>query len=230
MKNNSAVWYLLLAGFMLTACAEKSFSLWEDDEPVSVQGSGKAQSIASQDELPSLRGEASVPLPDQVAMKAQGVVIDKAFTGKAVSLDTRIYYASAGRVFSSVIDAMTALNIPVQRVDSPTGIITTEWIWKNADSQSIRLTEGRVEAIRHRFNVRVFRLKGSGKTQLEIRTLGQTRIEKNWVNRPLKRKVGEELFSAVEEQLARSAPKKAEQGETIRPVPKKAEQGAIIRH
>ena len=201
---------------MLTACAGKSFNLWEDDEPVSVQGSegsGKAQS----DELPSLRGEASVPFPDQVAVKEKGVVIDKDFTGKAVSLDTRIYDASASRVFSSVIDAMTALNIPVQRVDSPNGVITTEWIWLDANSKSITLTEGKTVLVRHRFHVRVVRLKDSGKTQLEIRTLGQTRIKKNWVNNLLKRKVSEELFSAVDEQLARSAPKRAEQGARIRP-------------
>jgi len=220
MKDSRLVWYLLLAGFMLTACAEKALSLFGNDEPAYAQGSdasGRTSSPVSPDELPALRGKAGVPMPDQVAVKEQGMVIDKGSDGKTVSLDTRRYDAGAGLVFSSVIDAMTALNMAIQSVDSPAGTVTTEWVFQDANNDSITLTEGKTRPVRYRFTVRVQRLKASGKTQLEIRTLGQALIKQHWVNMPIKRKVSGELFSAVEEQLARRALKKANQGALIKP-------------
>jgi len=220
MKDSRSVWYLLLAGFVLAACAGKTLNIFGDNEPAYVQGtdaSGRTPSPASPDELPAVRGEAGVPMPDQVAVKEQGMVIGKVFDSRTASLDTRKYDAGAGLVFSSVIDAMTALNMAIQSVDSPTGAITTEWVFQDANSESITLTEGKTRPERYRFTVRVRRLKASGKTQLEIRTLGQALIKQHWVNRPIKRKVSVELFGAVEEQLARRALKKADQGALIKP-------------
>jgi len=221
MKDSRSVLYLLLAGFVLTACAGKSLSLFDNDEPAYTQGSntsGRAPSPpASQDELPVMRGEAGVPMPAQVAVKEQDTAIDKAFDSKTASLDTRKYDAGAGLVFSSVIDAMTALNMAIHSVDSPAGAITTEWILQDANSSSITLTEGRARPLRYRFIVSVQRLGASGRTQLEICTLGQALIKRHWVNRPVRRKVSEELFLAVGEQLARRALKKDDQGALIKP-------------
>jgi len=42
-------------------------------------------------------------------------------------------------------------------------------------------------------------------TRLEIRTIGQAFIGTTWVNRTIKRKVSDELFSAVEERLPKPA-------------------------
>ena len=219
--------FLIVFGTSLSAC--ESLDLWvphEEDKPAYEQSRERgvnAPSRAPLDVPPELREEVSVPMPDKVAVNQQGAVIDPAVAGKAVSLDARVYDVSASRVFSSAIDAMTALNLPVQSVDSPSGTITTEWIRQDANNPNI--TSAALDAmfgagpkvVRHRFVVRVLRLQETGKSQLEIRTLGQAFMTKKWVNRQLNRRVSEELFSAVEEQLARTAPKKAEQGATIRP-------------
>lgn len=226
MQSMRIIVFSVLAGMAMAAC-EGMPALMQpfDDKPAYAKGSGsagKAESRPPLDVPPDLQSEVSVPIPEQVAVKAQeGTVVDKKVAGKAVSLDARIFDETAGTVFSSVVDAMTALNMPVESVDSPSGTITTAWIRQDANTQVNTLIGGFFgggpEAVRHRFIVRVLRLKESGKTQLEIRTLGQAFINRHWVNRPIQRKASEELFSSVEEQLARRNPKKIEQGATIRP-------------
>jgi len=230
MNDHRAIWNplrtgviltgVILAGMMLTACSGKTFSLFGDNELENAQvagDSGMAQAPDSQGEMSHPRGDASVPLPGQVAVKEHIAGIDQAIAGEKATLDTRIYDDSASRVFSSVVDALTALNMPIQRVNSSSGLITTDWIWQNANTVNVALSNGRMQTVRYRFFVRLARRPSSGKVQLEIRTLGQTRIDKEWVTGPLKRKVSEELFSAVEEQLARHGPKKMGQGAVIRP-------------
>ncbi|MDQ6996148.1 MAG: hypothetical protein Q9M82_01655, partial [Mariprofundus sp.] len=54
---------------------------------------------------------------------------------------------------------------------------------------------------RHRFITRVFRMQG-GKTELQIRTLGQQFINHHWANKQPTRKVADELFDAFNEQVA----------------------------
>jgi len=173
---------------------------------------------------PELRKQIEVPMPDQVAIDAaQGEVKispeeKKAIAGKAVSLDERIYDQSPAVVFSAVIDAMTATNFPVDSVDSPSGTITTAWI--RADSNNMNVYVGAAMNVfgagpvhtRYRFIVRVFRMK-DGKTQLQIRTLGQQFSNRHWVNKRLKRKVAGELFSAVEERIGQQV------GGTDEPLP-----------
>ena len=225
-RMRHSLFFIPALGVLLSACG--SLIIPHDDKPAYEQSRERgvnAPSRAPLDVPPELRDEVSVPMPDKVAVNEQGAVIDKSVAGKAVSLDARVYGVTVDRVFSAVIDAMTALNLPVQSVDSPSGTITTEWIRQDANNQNFGAATlggffggaGETLAVRHRFVVRVLRLKETGKAQLEIRTLGQGFINRHWVNRPLKRKVSEELFSSVEEQLARTAPKKAEQGATIRP-------------
>jgi len=158
---------------------------------------------------PELRKEIEVPMPDQVAVDvAKGDRTTKAaVAGRSVALNTRTYAKSPAQIFSATVDAMTALNMPVQSVDSPSGVITTDWIRPNANSQNMyvgvltsMMGSGPVH-LRYRFIARVFRAKNS-QSELQIRTLGQQFISAHWVNKPIKKKVYMELFSAVEERLA----------------------------
>ena len=63
---------------------------------------------------------------------------------------------------------------------------------------------GAPQAVRHRFVVRVLRQEIDGKphSRLEIRTLSQVFQSRHWMNKQLKRKVSNELFSAIEERIA----------------------------
>jgi len=158
---------------------------------------------------PELRKEIEVPIPDKVAVDvAKGDRTTKAaVAGKSVALNTRTYAKSPAQIFSATVDAMTALNMPVQSVDSPSGVITTDWIRPNANSQNryvgvitSMMGAGPVH-LRYRFIARVFRAKNN-QTELQIRTLGQQFISAHWVNKPIKKKVYLELFSTVEERLA----------------------------
>jgi len=159
---------------------------------------------------PELRKDIEIPMPDQVAVNAaKGDQVAKAaVAGKAIALNQRSYPAAPATVFSATVDAMTYLNMPVQSVDSPSGVITSDWIRPNANSDNSYLSAltGMVGAgpvhVRYRFIVRVFRA-GNDQSILEIRTLGQQFANSHWVNKQIKKKVSLELFAAVEEQLAR---------------------------
>jgi len=175
-----------------------------------------------------LRAELELPGSDEVAVSNDPNLPEKyrkAVAGRAVSLSARIYDVDASSIFSATVDAMTALNLPVDSVDSPSGIVTSDWIRKGANNSN--MFGGIFGAVngpkltKHRFVVRVFRLKTDGlpKSKLEIRVLGQVYDNGHWVNKPFKQDVSKELFDAVEEQLARiqsamppSAPIKAEPG------------------
>jgi uncharacterized lipoprotein len=202
--------------FGLSACADRPmFIPWGDDEdkPDYARGttsSSAAESRAPLDVPPSLRGDVEVPTPDAVASQDSGLTMaaKKLFAGKAVALDAKLYATDAANVFSAVIDAMTALNMPVQSVDSPSGTLTTDWIRQSSASATSTFASGLfggdgVQAIRYRFVVRVLRQATEEKvqTRLEIRTVGQAFINKHWVNRHIQRKVNAELFSAVDERL-----------------------------
>jgi uncharacterized lipoprotein len=149
-------------------------------------------------------------MPDAVASQDSGLTVfaKKLFAGKAVALDAKLYATDAANVFSAVIDAMTALNMPVQSVDSPSGTVTTDWIRQSSASATSTFSQGLfggdgVQAVRYRFVVRVLRQATEEKvqTRLEIRTVAQAFINKHWVNRHIKRQVNAELFSAVDERL-----------------------------
>jgi hypothetical protein len=139
-------------------------------------------------------GDASAPMVERVA-------------GEAVSLNARIYSRPVANVFSAVVDAMTALNKPVQSVDSASGTITTDWVRSDSDNPNAIMSSlggvfgGGPAHTRYRYVVRVF--DEGEQTRLEIRTLGQVFMNKHWVNKPIKRDVAEELFVATEEQLLR---------------------------
>ncbi len=213
---------LLLSTLILASCAHMPQLFWKENAGANQQTQAADASAPSRPPLvvpPDLRGQVSVPMPDKVASSEtpqmkQAQAKEKAeVAGTAVALDTRVYDQSTATVFSAVVDAMTALNMPVQSVDSPSGTITTDWVRKDASSPNVfspimnMFGGGGPTFVRYRFVVRVLRLstpKGI-KTQLEIRTLGQSFENSHWVNKPVKEKVSSDLFSAVGDQLARSA-------------------------
>jgi len=204
---------ILSSGWLLAACSSGMPQLFYP-----IEDAQKSAEIATKNSRaplevpPELRGEATVPIPENIARETEPERIRaKAVTGKAVSLDARIYEQRPGEVFSAVVDAMTSLNMPVDSVDSPSGVITTEWIRKDASTSTAYMNSvmnmfggGKASHVRHRFVVRILRMQKKG-TRLEIRTLGQAFINKHWVNKKFKIKLTNDLFSAVEEQLIRSS-------------------------
>jgi len=213
--------YLTLSVVALSACADMPPLLvpHEDDKPAYARTTGASGQAASREPLdvpPELRAEIELPQAERVGTRADPNVLPQKYqesvAGKAVSLDARVYELAPAEVFSAVVDAMTSLNIPVESVDSPSGIVTSDWIRKGSDNPSVMAASGinlfgtgGALFTRHRFIVRVFKaqLEEKTMTKLEIRTLGQALESRRWVNKPLKRQVAEELFVAVEEQLAR---------------------------
>jgi len=166
---------------------------------------------------PALQGKVTLPMADKVATSKAPLssamipaAAKQVVTGKAVALDARVYQVDAAPLFSAVVDAMTALNIPVESVDSPSGTVTSDWIRKDAASSAMGGIAnifgggGAPQAIRHRFVVRVLRqtVDGQPNSRLEIRTLAQVFQSRHWMNKPLRRKMANELFSAVEERIA----------------------------
>lgn len=204
----------------LVSCNNGYQLFWptEDDKPDYAQGGQRgagAPSRAPLDVPPELRDEVEVPSPGEIATK-DGVMRSeedkKLVAGKSVALDAKIYETStAAEVFSAVVDSMTALNLPVQSVDSPSGTLTTDWVRQASVGNEAVSTltnmfgAGGPRALRYRFVVRVLR-QAMGETQvtrLEVRTIGQAFIGTGWVNRTIKRKVSDELFSAVDEHLSK---------------------------
>lgn len=203
---------LFISMMLLTACAGQDLIMWhDDDKPAYAKGGkpmGKTASREPLDVPPELRAKLELPGAEKIASNADETVLPKkyqeAVAGKAVALDARMYKLTSAEVFSAVVDAMTSLNVPVESVDSPSGIVTSDWIRKGAHRVGI-FGGNTGNMTRHRFIVRVYRatLEGKQMAKLEIRVLGQALKDRRWVNKPLKRKVSEELFTAVDEQLTR---------------------------
>lgn len=219
--NRHTLLLTLISAWLLSACSGMPKLFWDvnegKDQPAYASGSksgSSAQARAPLDVPPDLRKEIEVPMPDHVASDAaaqsSGVTPARkqAVAGKAVSLNARRYDATPAQLFSAVVDAMTALNLPVDSVDSPSGTVTTEWIGKDINTPNTYVTSvlnmfgGATSKVRYRYIVRVMRVGESG-SQLEVRTLGQKYANNHWFNAQLKQKVADELIDAVEEQLGR---------------------------
>jgi len=217
-----ALLLIIISAWTLSACSGGGMPklFWDVDngKPAYAQGhsaGAQAKGRAPLDVPPELRKEIEVPMPDKVATEAaansSGVTQEhkEAVAGSAVSLHARRYDYTAAQVFSATIDAMTALNMPVDSVDSPSGTVTTEWVGKDVNSSNVYVVSslmnmfgaGAPTRVRYRYVVRVLRV--GDQSQLEVRTLGQQYANNHWSNVPLKQKVSDELFAAVEEQLAR---------------------------
>ena len=218
MKRASLLSLSILLSIFLASCSNDYQMFWptEDNKPDYAQGGERSSGAASRAPLdvpPELRDEIEVPDPGEIATK-EGVMKseDKELVaGKSVALDAKIYEKSAAEVFSAVVDSMTALNLPVQSVDSPSGTLTTDWVrQESVGNQAVgtftdMFGAGSPRALRYRFVVRVLR-QAMGETQvtrLEVRTVGQAFIGRGWVNQTMKRKVSDELFSAVDERLSK---------------------------
>ncbi|OIO70544.1 MAG: hypothetical protein COW19_07060 [Zetaproteobacteria bacterium CG12_big_fil_rev_8_21_14_0_65_55_1124] len=230
MKRNLSLSLMLIA-ISLSACSGGGiFKMWEvdDNKPAYARGSTDNPAVegrAPLDVPPQLRDEVSVPMPDQVAVAAARGDVKmtaeekEAIAGKAISLDARLYDKSAAEVFSAVVDGMTSLNMPVESVDSPSGTITTAWIRQGSGdagsymSAAMNVFGGGPMPTRYRFIVRIFRMQ-DGKTQLQIRTLGQVYTNNHWVFKEIKRKVANELFSATEERLGMLEAQSVQEPET----------------
>lgn len=222
MKKQTLM-FLTLSTLALTSCSDRAFLYPNEDVKKPAYSTGSASTAADSrpplDVPPELRN-VEVPQPGSIASNPDGsplIPAHETVAGKAVSLDARLYSADAALVFSSVIDAMTALNLPVQSVDSPSGTVTTDWVRQGVNNPNANIGSSvlsgmfggdGVLAVRYRYVVRTLRQMGDGssKTRLEIRTIGQAFVNKHWVNRPIDRRVSEEVFSAVEERLSVSAP------------------------
>jgi len=215
---------MTIAILSLSACSDGMPKLfWGVDEgkdqPAYAQGADKqadAKSRAPLDVPPELRADLQVPEANAVGANADPNELPEKYretvAGKAVALDARVYDFTPAQIFSATVDAMTSLNLPVESVDSPSGVVTTDWIRRGANNPGVMgsmqgiFGGGDSNITRHRFIVRVFRAtlpSGIEKTRLEIRVLAQAYINGHWANKPIQQKVTDELFSAVEEQLKR---------------------------
>jgi len=200
---------------LLTGCSSGGPKLfWGADEG---KGMGKAhaqvrsESRPALDIPPSLRGD--VEVPDAGAIAVQKTVPErykKVLKGKKVALDARLYDASVSVVFSAAVDAMSALNLPVQSVDSASGTITTDWVRTDANSPNVNSAlsffgGGAALATRYRYMTRVLRETSSEaiRTRVEIRTIAQTLQNGHWTNKKLARRRANELFSRIEELIAK---------------------------
>jgi len=201
----------------ITACSGMPQLFWPTEKGGSSHAVGnakvtQAQARAPLELPPELRADIELPMANKVANAPREVLSErytKAVAGKAVTLKARVYDTSADQVFSAVVDAMTSLNIPVESVDSPSGIVTSDWVRSGSQNYStFGSMLGQASSLtRHRFVVRVFRLKteGGGKeqTRLEVRSLLQVFSNKHWVNTPMNQKHIASFFTTVEEQLGR---------------------------
>jgi len=212
MKHTGHYLLLLITLISLSACGSMPKMFWDTDEDsTSVQDSRGPLNLP-----PELRGELTLPAVDEDAPltataaplpEKYEVIVTKA--GKKVALNARLYDVMAGQLLSSVVDAMTQMNLPVNSVDSSSGIITTDWVRKgdSALSDSILGSIGmsRISIIRYRFIVRIFRLKegGSHSSRAEVHLLTQAYQNGHWLNKRSLPKRTDELFSAIEDQVAR---------------------------
>lgn len=208
---------------IFTGCSSAPKMFWGMDEgkkgDVTSQKTVQAKVRPALEIPPELRGKVEVPAADQVASTDKiPERYSKQVAGTRVALDAKVYKASADRVFSSVVDAMTALNLPVQSVDSASGVVTTDWVRTDVNNannnnymKGLNLFGSSARAYRYRHVVRVLRLHAkdgdnTAMTRLEVRTMGQAFIGSHWVNKKFKRKYADELFSRVEERLPSVTP------------------------
>ncbi|WP_157819331.1 hypothetical protein [Mariprofundus aestuarium] len=192
---------------------------WDTDESSGVATtSGKVATRAPLELPPELKGELDLPVAEKgVELTASAAPLPEryaeAVAGKPVALSARLYKIQPGQLLSSVVDAMTLLNLPVNSVDSPSGIITTDWVRKGQEGFSDVMMgsigmSGAIKVIRYRFIVRVFKLKGGEayRSRLEVRLLTQGYQNSHWVNKRSLPNRSDELFGAVEKQVGRIPP------------------------
>ena len=219
MKSMIKHSFLLTVIFSISACTSMPQLFWDVDDESGKNGASiygaktesKAQARAPLELPPELRADIELPMANEVGSNSADEKLPeqyrKAVAGKSVALDARIYGVSAAQLFSAVVDGMTSLNLPVDSVDSPSGIITTDWVRKGQHNNNIigSIMGNSGNITRHRYVVRVYRVKAEQqpKSRLEVRTLLQVYTNGHWVNKPMNTKPIAAFFATVEEQLAR---------------------------
>ena len=205
---------LMLIG--LVGCSDTKL-FWDvnegDQKGAAGQHAATVDSRPPLDVPPSLQGKVEVPHADQIAVQQEmpkryapeGVV------GKTVALDAKVFDQPVDVVFSSVVCAMTALNYPVQGVDSASGTVTTDWIRKKGKNSLGGLSSAfggsSILAIRYRFVTRTLRQEISENetskmmTRLEVHTVAQVYKNNRWEDKILSRRFADEIFSRVAEEL-----------------------------
>ncbi len=155
-------------------------------------------------------GKTEVPMPDKIAVQRTDsshvtdkvATVDESGAGKTASLDVRAYNTSAALLFSAVVDGMTALNLPIEHLNSPSGRVVTDWV--RSDAGQLNPSDGSTRT-RYRYVAKVFRSENGEHAKLEVQTLSQAFVKRHWTNKAMPRKVSNELFDAVEEQLGVAA-------------------------
>jgi hypothetical protein len=208
--------YLLLCSILLmvSACNGMPKLFWDTDEgryesdiaSTPPSSPGTEPPTLSDDIAPELHANRQLPMAGDIGITASAGKLPEKYrqllASQTPALDTRIYGQTIAKVFSAAVDAMTSLNIPVESVDSPNGVVISDWVRKGENN----LTMPSIKSYtRHRFIVYIYRTgrKSGGITGMEVRVLGQIFHNRHWINSPIKRKLSEELFTAVDEQLVR---------------------------
>ncbi len=209
--------YLLLPFLLLllSACSGMPKLFWDVEEgtgtgpaytkSTAIDGAGDKPRVPL-DVPPELRDDLELPAGEQTQASPDSAHVPaqyrKAVAGKAVALDARLYDIPPSQLFSVAVDAMTSLNLPVASVDSPSGIVTSDWIKKSAPNYSqglASLFSNTENVVRYRYIVRVFRVDET-RSRLEVRVLNQQYLNRHWVNKPAHSKYIPELFAAVDKQ------------------------------
>jgi len=182
---------------------------WDTEDgqhPSDVVSSSSSGTVAMEHDVsPEMHAKRILPMAGYVGINASAEKMpekyEKQLAGRAVTLNERKYGQPVADLFSAVIDAMTSLHVPVASVDSPNGVITSDWIRKGENSIN---TPNMIGYTRHRFVVRVYRAGAElgHATRLEVHVIGQLYESSKWVDKKLVRNVSEELIVSVEEQLA----------------------------
>ncbi len=123
-----------------------------------------------------LRTDRQLPMAEQIGKAAIAGKLPQQYRtllgDDAITVDARSYGRTVAELFSAVIDAMTSLNIPIESVDSPNGVITSGWIGKGEND----LTMPGIKAYtRHRFIIYIYRSGGKSgdMSRMEVRVPGQ---------------------------------------------------------
>ena len=218
MKRGPALGLALL----LAGCSGGMPKLfWDVDEgrnqPAYMHGTttvSGAPARAPLDVPPALADRIALPKPEAIGAEA-GAPLPARYrrfvTGKSVRLDARFYPVAPSELFSATVDAMTSLGLPVEGVDSASGVITTDWVRKGRMSSFVLFGAGGSKLVRYRVLARIYRARdreGHEGALLELRTLGQVYDSSSgrWRNRRIRRKPVRELFAAVDERLNLPAP------------------------
>jgi len=217
---NYFVRYLLLSLllFMFSACSGGPKLFWTVDEERAgsvASPAGVATADVEPDQAPPVSdykpAERELPIPRGIGAEGDKLPekYRKLLAGNAFALVERTYGQSVADLFSASIDAMTSLNVAIESVDSSNGVITSDWVREgenNPNRQATTGLKGGVVLTRHYYILHTYTVQtesGASQAKLELRVLGQAFEGGQWVSRALRRDVSEELFTAVEEQLAR---------------------------